>query len=452
MMLPGSVLGSFLVFLLAAVWLASPVAAGQREEERYWQDAHANLAVEKSAAQHTRIRWWREARLGLLVLWPTSSDMTGVAAAPPASPPDKDGPPPDKDGPPPDPDPLVRFEPKALVELIQQAGMKYLLVGVKTRDGRCLWPTQLADAPQLAQPVRRDLIGELAAAAKAANLPLGLYVSQGEAQAARFHGDPPRYGQYLQQQVGELLGRYETAGVLECDASGLKPDVAAAEPLLRLIGGQRPALVVNNRLGVPGDFDAPQPLYNIYNTRRNWEGRMTLADAAPLSGGPPGNPAFDELLRRLVYCAGADGNLLVELQLLPGGLLPPDAPQRLERLGHWLERYGDSLYGTSGGPYRPGEWGACTRRDNRLFLHILDWARFPAKLPVLTRQVTGVKVLTNVSATVKQYKDGLSIQVPPEHHDDPETIVAVDLDGPAADIQPITVQERKTRDKGRRTP
>jgi hypothetical protein len=41
------------------------------------------------------------------------------------------------------------------------------------------------------------------------------------------------------------------------------------------------------------------------------------------------------------------------------------------KMGKWLNKYGDSLYGTRGGPFKPGPWGVSTHKGNTIYLHVL---------------------------------------------------------------------------------
>ena len=41
-------------------------------------------------------------------------------------------------------------------------------------------------------------------------------------------------------------------------------------------------------------------------------------------------------------------------------------------MGAWLKTYGDSIYGTNGGPVKPGGWGVTTQRGNTIYVHVLD--------------------------------------------------------------------------------
>src|SRR5947209_8752112 len=79
-----------------------------------------------------------------------------------------------------------------------------------------------------------------------------------------------------------------------------------------------------------------------------------------------------ELIRYLVRAAGANANLLLNVGPMPNGKIQPEAVQRLQEMGAWLAKYGDSIYGTRAGPISPRAWGVTTRKDNRIFIHILD--------------------------------------------------------------------------------
>jgi hypothetical protein len=59
--------------------------------------------------------------------------------------------------------------------------------------------------------------------------------------------------------------------------------------------------------------------------------------------------------------------------VVANGKIQPEFVSRLQEVGGWLKQYGDSVYGTRGGPVTPRPWGVTTRRGNRIYLHVLDW-------------------------------------------------------------------------------
>ena len=56
----------------------------------------------------------------------------------------------------------------------------------------------------------------------------------------------------------------------------------------------------------------------------------------------------------LIRCAGGDGNLLLNVGPMPTGEIAPEQAERLRQIGAWLAQYGESIYGTRGGPVQAG--------------------------------------------------------------------------------------------------
>jgi alpha-L-fucosidase len=56
----------------------------------------------------------------------------------------------------------------------------------------------------------------------------------------------------------------------------------------------------------------------------------------------------------------------------PDGTLDPESVKRLEGIGEWLAQFGQTIYGTRGGPIAPQSWGVTTQTPEKVYLHILD--------------------------------------------------------------------------------
>jgi len=121
---------------------------------------------------------------------------------------------------------------------------------------------------------------------------------------------------------------------------------------------------------------------------------------------------------------------------MPDGRIEPRQVERLREMGAWLAKYGKSLYGTRGGPFLRGSWGAATYRQQRIYLHLLDPARDPVLLPPIAKKIVASSVLTGGTATVKQTDEQIEVSVPAQHRQEIDTIVVLDLDGPAAEAAP----------------
>ncbi len=111
--------------------------------------------------------------------------------------------------------------------------------------------------------------------------------------------------------------------------------------------------------------------------------------------------------------------------------------QRLEEMGKWLGQYGTSIYATRGGPFKPSEWGASTHRDNRIYVHVLNWPGERLVLPPITVKILGSSLLTGGEVAVDQSDKGVTITVPGPDRQAIDTIVVLELDGPARQVTPV---------------
>jgi alpha-L-fucosidase len=80
----------------------------------------------------------------------------------------------------------------------------------------------------------------------------------------------------------------------------------------------------------------------------------------------------DDLVVGLVRAAGYDANHLLNIGPMPDGRIQPEFQERLRGIGAWLREFGESIYGTRGGPVPPGDWGVSTRTPDAVFLHVLQ--------------------------------------------------------------------------------
>jgi alpha-L-fucosidase len=200
----------------------------------------------------------------------------------------------------------------------------------------------------------------------------------------------------------------------------------------------QPHLIINNRCGLPGDFDTPEQQLGHFQTRRPWETCMTLG--TQWSWKPDDSlKSLDECIGALVTCATRDGNLALNTNPMPDGRIEPRQAERFREIGAWLARYGESLYGTRGGPLRSAPWGGTTHRGNRLYVHVLKWPKQGLVLPPFPRTVTGSTVLTGGAAAVTQTAEGIAIALPPADRKTPATIIALTLDGAVEGIEPIVI-------------
>jgi alpha-L-fucosidase len=427
-------------------------------------EARSTAAAAGAPPAAERLEWWRDARFGLFVHWgPVSLKGTEIGWS-------RGG---ERRGyrssgteiPAEVYDNLYKqfnptqFNADAWVATAKAAGMKYLVFTSRHHDGFSEFDTQADDykitAPE--SPFRRDVVKELAAACHRAGLRFGLYYSQPNwHHPDAFTDRHTNYLAYLKIQVRELLTNYGPVDILWFDGLGKSANEYDGEALNIIARKLQPRILINNRDGLAEDFDTPEQEIGKFQYDRPWESCITICDQWAWK---PNDrmKTLKECLETLIRCAGGDGNLLFNVGPMPDGRIEPRQVQRLEEMGAWLGKHGESIYGTRGGPWKPTKSIASTRKGNIVYVHLLGWNGKPFTLPNIPKRIIRSTALTGGTARLQQEASTISIRVdpavarPPDHgaellrppktphaNQPPiDTIVKLELDGSAMDLDPL---------------
>jgi alpha-L-fucosidase len=128
---------------------------------------------------------------------------------------------------------------------------------------------------------------------------------------------------------------------------------------------------------------------------------------------------------------------------MPDGRIEPRQVDILKGVGAWLAKYGESIYGTRGGPFKPGRYGASTRRGDRIYLHVFAWAGPSLALPAIPARVVRARVLGGGSASIRQTDAGIEVFVGEGDRHAADTVVVLELDRPAAGIATVDVSAKR---------
>ena len=461
------------LLLALGLWLAGAGSIGRAAE------AAPRLPVDENAAERdARLAWWRDARFGLFIHWgPASLSGREISWSRIGHPHDHPG---LESTPAAEYDRLyerfdpVKFDADAWMRLARDAGMKYVVFITKHHDGFSMWRTQLRpDYSIAATPFGRggrDICAELAAAAHRYGLKLGWYYSTRDwTHPDYLVGDNAKYDAFYRGQVRELLSQYGRVDLMWFDHVAGNWRDYRFEELFDMMYRLQPGLVVNSRAAafirgtadqpsarlqtlVRGDFDTPEQRIGVFQKDRPWESCVTLTECADGGGWsyrPDGRTrTFTECVRMLVNCATGDGNLLLNVGPLPTGEIASGQQAVLRGMGAWLRRYGASIYGTRGGPYRNGDWGGATYRERTVYLHVLKPGVGRLTFPPLRARVLRATSLTGGSPAVHQNAAGLTVTLPRAASADTnrlDTIIRLELDAPVAaefnEGRPLNVPE-----------
>jgi alpha-L-fucosidase len=399
-----------------------------------------NQPVETEEQKEQRLAWWRDAKFGLFIHWgPVSLKGTEISWS-------RGGERRGTGGTGTIPvevyDNLykqfnpVKFDGGEWVSIAKAAGMKYLVFTSKHHDGFSMFDSKLTDYKITNSPFKRDVVAELAKACHEGGIKLGFYYSPPDWHHPDYRTqNHARYIHFLHGQLRELCSNYGRVDIIWFDGLGGKAEDWDSPTLIKMIRQLQPHVIINNRAGLPADHDTPEQHIGHFQTDRAWESCITIGTQWAWKPNDQVK-SLKECIDMLVRCVGGDGNLLFNVGPMPTGEIEPRQVARLKEIGAWLKKYGETIYGTRGGPFPPGTWGASTYRGNRIYVHILAWPEGVLTLPPIQRKVVSSSVLTGGNATVNQNEKGIEISVPQADRQELDTIVVLELDGRAAEVKP----------------
>ena len=351
----------------------------------------------------------------------------------------------------------VEFNAAEWVAIAEAAGAKYITITSKHHDGFAMFATKQTTWNVVDRtPWKQDPLAELARECHKQGIKLFFYYSQldwhnpdyyplgGTGQSAErpAGGNWQHYLDFMNAQLAELLTNYGPIGGIWFDGWWDKPN--ADWELQRTYGLihrlQPQALIGNNhhRAPFPGEdfqmFERDLP----GQTTADWD-KNPVISKLPLETCDTVNDSWGytrsdhhwksgaQLIRYLAGAAGRNANLLLNVGPLPTGKIQPEAVERLKEMGAWLAKYGDSIYGTRGGPIGPRSWGVTTHKGNRIFVHLLDWQDPALLLPRLQTKITRAYLMqTGERVEVSESDGGTLLRLPAYDKTAPDNVVVLE--------------------------
>ena len=360
-----------------------------------------------------------------------------------------------------------KFDAKAWVSLAKAAGMKYITITSRHHDGFAMFDSKVSDW----NIVRRTAYGKdplkmLADEAHRQGIKLFFYYSQldwhnpdyfprgvTERDKGAWHNGRPDHGDwnsylddYMDGQLRELLTNYGPIGGIWFDGMWDKPDadwhLAKTYALIHQL--QPAALIIPNhhQTPKPGEdvqtFERDLPGQNtagfntkVVSTQLPLESCNTLNESWGFNIGDDHYKSPEELVRMLVQAAGNNSNLLLNIGPMPNGEIQDDFVTRLHAVGEWMSRYGDSIYGTRGGPIAPADWGVTTQKAGKIYVHVLNWKGKLLALPPVQESIGSAQSFSDGAAVVfHQSSDGVVLTLPEPKRDEVDRVVVLSLGKP----------------------
>lgn len=332
----------------------------------------------------------------------------------------------------------ANFNAEEWVSTFKKAGAKYVAFTTKHSYGFHMWDNPLFDKDIMATDFKRDLCKELSDELHKQNIKLFWYYNGYDRLYPNFFEEMADslspYYEFRKKSIEQLITKYGHVTGMWWDGA---PTYHNKE-LIDFIKTIQPEMIMTGRLGVGGDYDTPEQIVGAFNIDTPWESCYAIEGINWLYAGGKDVKDTPTCIKTLANCAIGGGNLLLNISPMPNGNIQPEQVTSLLGIGDWLSKYGESIYETRGGPYKPAAWGGSTRNGNKIYLHIMQQIEDGIlELPALPSKIKNYKVLTGGTATINQ-DEKLTISLDdkaalPEMY----TIIELELEQSAMDIAPI---------------
>jgi len=426
--------------------------------------------INETKEQHdARMQWWRDARFGLFIHWglyavpagqwdtvTTYGEWIRSEAQIPLEVYDslvlKFNP--------------VKFNAAEWVKTAKDAGMKYIVITSKHHDGFCLFDSKETDFDIISTPFKRDILKELSEECSRQGIKLGFYHSimdwhhpdylpKRDWDSISGNADYEKYVRHMKNQLKELLTNYGKLSILWFDGEWENTwSDERGKDLYNYVRSLQPDIIINNRVsssrsgmegftaegGFAGDFGTPEqqiPATGLPGV--DWESCMTMNDHWGYNKNDHNWKSSKEIIRILADIASKGGNYLLNVGPTAEGLFPSESVDRLFEIGEWLKINGESIYGTSAGPFTQLDWGRCTQKNiggqTRLYLLIFNWpADGRLAVPGIYNKPKSAYFLTDKNKTslnIERVEDALIISTGTHAPDEINSVVVLDVEGKA---------------------
>jgi alpha-L-fucosidase len=224
--------------------------------------------------------------------------------------------------------------------------------------------------------------------------------------------------------------------------------------VLQMIAEMQPETLVNDRLGVDGDYETPEqfiptaiPTRGVRLTGidsgvtkllkttvpsaedfRLWETCMTINNTWAYNKNDHDYKSPRTLIRALVEVASRGGNFLLNVGPQPDGQIQPEFQERLKSVGAWLTLNGDSIYETTYGPVQNVGGLRTTASPKSIYIHLFDWVPPICTVPGIEARILSARLLANgMPLKFRQAEARVEIELPTSAPDSDVSVIALNL-------------------------
>ncbi len=307
----------------------------------------------------------------------------------------------------------TKYDPEKWVLMAKEAGMKYITITSRHHDGFSMFNSKASSYNIVEKtPYGKDVLKMLAEACRKHDIKLFFYYSQldwyrddyfprgrtGNGIKGRGEGKWEDYIDFMKAQLTELLTNYGEIGGIWFDGQWDQHDWDGKrfgkinvdfklDEVYKLIHDLQPqALIGSNHHLAPNpgeDFqmfekDLPGKGTKDFATSKDNIGNLPLEVCETINGSWGFNlkdrkhKSDKELIQYLINAAGYGSNLLLNVGPMPNGEIQDEHINSLKKIGLWVKENGETIYGTRKGPSEPNDQFVTTKKQNKIYIHVLD--------------------------------------------------------------------------------
>ena len=352
----------------------------------------------------------------------------------------------------------IDYNPQEWVSLAKAAGIKYITITSKHHDGFAMFDSKLTDWDIVDRtPYKKDVLKMLADECRKQGIKLFFYHSHldwfqenyfprgntGQSSGRPNSGDWYKYLDFMDGQLSELLTNYGEIGGIWFDGHWDKKDSDwRLDKTYSLIHSLQPACMIGNNHHLapfPGEDyqmfekDLPGQKTTGFNPEQSI-GKLPLETCETMNNSWGFNlqdksyKSTKNLIQYLVKAAGYNSNFLLNVGPMPNGKIQPEFIATLKEMGAWLEKNGETVYGTRGGPVSPKSWGVTTWKGNKIFVHILIPEDNNLLIPDFGKKVKNITLYsTGAKLKYKQDAFGIAVTIPDGAIEEIDTILIIEI-------------------------